>query len=365
MESHLEGKRFTFLYQHESRVKRLLELGCKVEFVGRYTPMVTAVISTWQQMKQIERDSELTYVGLDRPLRLFPYQLQKIYHAKGNSLQTKQRKEFTPWNIRRVFRINSRTFTGKGIKVGVIDTGIDLTHPDLKPNIRGGANIIEPGKLPMDLNGHGSHVAGVIGAARNQLGIVGIAPEISLYPIKVLNKNGVGALSNLVRGIEWGIANGMDILNISISGGTVIPAPLQQAVRAATRRGIFVVAAAGNEGKSSGRGDTVEVPARIPTAIGVAAVNKYNKRASFSATGPSVDLSAPGVGIVSSYANKKYAVLSGTSMAAAHVTGVLALYKQKDPRASYASILQRLYASAEDLSPLGRDSYTGHGLVQF
>ncbi|TCP64924.1 S8 family peptidase [Baia soyae] len=364
MGSHQGGQRFTFLYQHGSRVERLLELGCQVEYVGRYTPFMTATVSSWKQMKQIERDSELVHVESDRSLQLFPYELQKVY-PKKRSVKTKQKGEVLPWNIRRVLRGQNRAFTGKGVKVGIIDTGIDFSHPDLSPNIQGGVNIIEPGKPPHDLNGHGTHVSGVIGAAINQYGIIGVAPEVSLYAIKVLNKKGVGSLSDLVRGIEWGIANNMDILNISISGGKVSPMVLEKAIQTATRRGIFVVAAAGNAGQLSGRGDTVEVPARVPNAIAVAALSKSNKRASFSATGSTVDVAAPGVKVVSTYPGMKYASLSGTSMAAAHVSGVLALFKQKHPKVGHAAILKRLFASTKVLHSSGRNSLTGHGLVQF
>ncbi|SFX45313.1 Subtilase family protein [Thermoactinomyces sp. DSM 45891] len=364
MESHQGGQRFTFLYQNESRVERFLELGCQMEYVGCYTPMITATVSSWKQMREIEKDSELVHVESESSLQLLPYELKKVY-TKKRPVKTRQKGEVLPWNIRRVLRGKSRTFTGKGIKVGIIDTGIDFSHPDLSQNVHGGVNIIEPGKPPHDLNGHGTHVSGVIGAAVNQLGIIGVAPDVSLYAIKVLNKKGVGSLSDLVRGIEWGISNNMDILNISISGGKVSPVALEKAIQVATRRGIFVVAAAGNAGQLSGKGDTVEVPARVSNAIAVAALSKSNKRASFSATGSTVDVAAPGVKVVSTYPGMKYAALSGTSMAAAHVSGVLALFKQKHPKASHATILKKLFASTKVLSSSGRNSLTGRGLVQF
>ncbi|AUS09638.1 hypothetical protein C1X05_12925 [Laceyella sacchari] len=271
-------------------------------------------------------------------------------------------RQISPWNITRVIG-NGRPNQGEGVRVAILDTGIDLLHPDLAGNIKGGINIVEPNRYPQDDNGHGTHIAGVIGALNNQFGVVGIAPKVSLYAVKVLDRNGSGTINNLIKGIEWAIDNGMHILNISISGGMIIPPALTQVIQAATNRDILVVAAAGNAGNPSGSGDTVEIPARIPPVISVAALTRANRRASYSATGK-VDIAAPGSQILSTYANQRYAVLSGTSMAAAHVTGVLAVYRAAYPRVPATALKNLLYARAIDLPPRGVDPYTGRGLAQ-
>lgn len=293
-----------------------------------------------------------------------PLSKKIILNRLGHRIGIQKRKEWVPWNVKRVLGESSRAYTGKNVKVGVIDTGIDLTHPDLKKNIRGGINILDPSKLPTDLNGHGTHIAGIIGASRNQYGIVGVAPEVSLYAIKVLDHTGVGTVPDLIQGIEWGIANRMDILNISISGGKEIPSDLKQVIDLARKRGVFVVAAAGNEGDPAGKGDTVGIPARIPTVIGVAATDKKNKRTPFSATGSEVDICAPGMNILSTYKDHKYAILSGTSMSAAHVSGVLALYRQRYHGLSYSALLGKLYGRCIPLSSRRPSRLTGWGLVQ-
>lgn len=270
--------------------------------------------------------------------------------------------QIVPWNITRVIG-KRRVNNGKGVKVAILDTGIDLQHPDLVENIKGGVNIIDPARRPQDDNGHGTHIAGVIGALNNQFGVVGIAPKVSLYAVKVLDASGSGMITNLIKGIEWAIAHRMHILNISISGGKIIPPALAQAIQAATNQNMLVVAAAGNAGNATGTGDTVEIPARIQPVISVAALTRTNRRATYSATGK-VEIAAPGSQILSTYLHHRYAVLNGTSMAAAHVTGALALYRSAYPRASASALKKMLFARAIDLPPQGRDPLTGVGLVR-
>lgn len=268
------------------------------------------------------------------------------------------------WNIARVLRGQPQSDGGAGVKVGVIDTGIDLYHPDLKVNIEGGVNVIQPSLLPLDDFGHGTHVAGIIGARHNSAGCVGVAPAVSLYAIKVQNRYGEGTLMTLVKGIEWGIVNKMDILNISISLGMSTPPILRKVVQQAIWSGVLVVAAAGNSGRPSGVGNNVQLPARIPGTVAVAAVDYHNRRAPFSSTGPSLAISAPGVNIKSTYPNERYAVLSGTSMAAPHVSGIAAIVKQAYPHATPQQVIQVLCRHAIDLPPRGVDWFTGAGLVQ-
>ncbi|MFC7441312.1 S8 family peptidase [Laceyella putida] len=310
-------------------------------------------------IKQPRNAKPLAHTGLRLPYFKVECVLTKARIFDQRRATTRQ---ITPWNITRVIG-KGRVNHGKGVRVAVLDTGIDLKHPDLVANIKGGINIIDPTRYPQDDNGHGTHIAGVIGALNNHFGVVGIAPRVSLYAVKVLDASGSGTISNLVKGIEWAIANRMHILNISISGGKIIPPALTLAIQAATNRNMLVVAAAGNAGNAAGMGDTVEIPARIQPVISVAALTRANRRASYSATGK-VDIAAPGSQILSTYSNGRYAVLSGTSMAAAHVTGVLAIYRAVYPRASASTLKNLLYGRAIDLPPQGIDSYTGRGLVQ-
>jgi subtilisin family serine protease len=251
-------------------------------------------------------------------------------------------------------------YTGKGVKIAVIDTGI-ANHEDL--NISGGVSFVQGVTSYADDFGHGTHVAGIIGAKNNTVGTIGMAYEASLYAVKVLDKTGEGSLANVAKGIDWAIKNKMDIVNMSLGDTTTSPV-LKSMVDTAYNKGILIVAAAGNSGTSDGTEDTVNFPARYSSVISVAAVDKKSKRASFSSTGTTVEVAAPGVDIVSTYLNNTYATMSGTSMACPYVAGDLALLKQAYPDLSNTELRQKLQESVIDLGSSGKDTWYGYGLIQ-
>src|SRR5262249_29752231 len=182
---------------------------------------------------------------------------------------------------------------GAGVKVAVIDTGIDCGHPDLQANCIYGVSYVK-GSKPLDDHGHGTHVAGIIGARDNGFGVIGVAPEATLYAVKVLDANGSGSFSAVASGIVWAVKNGMHVINMSL-GSSSYSQTLADAVKAASDAGVLVVSAAGN----SGCCDTVLYPAKLPESMAVAAVDANDQRASFSSTGAEVDVAAPGVAILS------------------------------------------------------------------
>lgn len=353
---------YTFTFRTVPKVERIRSLGGTVRYISKYSPTVTASIPR-SKLAALKNDPDLLHVKREQTLSLPYHRVEKVFKPSEKLQSQKSSGQVVPWNIIRVLG-GARLNNGEGIRVGVIDTGIDFTHPDLAANVKGGVNILDPSKSPQDDNGHGSHIAGVIGALNNRIGVVGVAPKVSMYAIKVLDSTGTGMMSDLVRGIEWGIDHHMHILNISIGGGLNLDPGLAKVIQAAIKRGILVVAAAGNSGSPSGDGDTVEVPARLPSVVGVAAVDKMNRRAPFSATGKGIDIAAPGANIFSTYSRKRYAYLSGTSMATAHVTGVLALLRRAFPRESPHGLKRILLQRAIDLPPKGFDPFTGAGLVQ-
>lgn len=231
---------------------------------------------------------------------------------------------------------------GETVKVAVIDTGIAYDHPDLKENVAGGVNILEKQKPPYDDNGHGTHVAGIIGAVNNQSGIVGIAPRTNLYSVKTFNKDGTAKLSNIIKAIDWSIENEMDILNMSF--GFNEPSPtFKEAIKRAYEAGVLMVAASGNRGT---RG-LIEYPAQFDETIGISSINENDKISDFSAIGPQVTLTAPGENIISTWLNKSFRELSGTSMAVAHVSGVAALIINKSPLISSTELAYILKQSAK------------------
>lgn len=278
-----------------------------------------------------------------------------------------QPAEVLPWGID---RIDAELVWPSGniadpIKVGIIDTGISNKHPDLLANVKGGVNTINPFKNWNDDNGHGSHVAGIVAAIDNDIGVIGAGPAADLYAIKVLSASGSGYLSDVIEGIQWAIANGMQVINMSLGTSADIQS-FHDAVIAAKNAGIVVVAAAGNSGGS------VIFPAAYPEAIAVSATDKNNVLASFSSRGPEVDLSAPGVSIYSTYKGTGYATLSGTSMAAPHVAGSAALVLNTAVGAYDANLngkwdpdeaQKKLQDRAIDRGDTGFDYLFGWGLV--
>ncbi len=252
---------------------------------------------------------------------------------------------------------------GAGVKVAVIDTGIDCTHPDLSPNCVWAANFVK-GSKKTDEFGHGTHVAGIIAARDNGFGVIGVAPEATLYAVKVLDANGSGSWSAVASGIVWAVQNGMHVINMSL-GGTSSSQAVADAVTAAWNAGILIVSAAGN----SGCCDTVLYPAKYPETMAVAAVDQNDQRATFSSTGPELDVAAPGVAILSTVPTGScklcdpsgYRTLSGTSMATPHVAGTGALLISRGFTAAQAWAQMR--ATAKDLGSAGFDGLTGCGRV--
>ena len=228
--------------------------------------------------------------------------------------------EALPWGVDRIDAefAHSADFTGTGVKVAVLDTGIDYKHPDLDDNCYGGVNVINPRKDYRDDNGHGTHVAGIIAAERNNIGVVGVAPEASLYGVKALDRNGNGWLSDIIAGLDWCVNNEMDIVNMSLGSDSNIQA-FKDACDEASAAGLVLVAAAGNDGGA------VDYPAAYNSVIAVSATNSSDGLAYFSSYGPQIAIAAPGVNILSTYKGGGYETHSGTSMAAPHVAGTLAL----------------------------------------
>ncbi|MCW2279206.1 S8 family peptidase [Heliophilum fasciatum] len=296
----------------------------------------------------------------DTDLHLFPYRIVRIMQRVPAQVMD---YGISLVNAPAVWRKTK----GQNIRVGILDTGIDRSHPDLKPNIHGGYNFINNTKQFDDDNGHGTHVAGIIAGTDNGVGIVGVAPQAQIYALKVLNNRGVGSDRNIIAGLEWSIINKMDVINLSF-GSSKSNAQVRDALVKVKKAGIVAVAAAGNDANKNGT-DTVDYPGRwSDLVITVAAVDQHLQRASFSSQGPEVMLAAPGVDILSTYPNNRYVRLSGTSMAAPHVTGVVALLQSyakavRNKRFMPDQVRQQLLEHAIDLGQPGRDRNYGYGLI--
>jgi len=244
-----------------------------------------------------------------------------VIHISKKKPKPPQPPEELTWGIDRINADLAWTITtGSTIKVAILDTGIDLDHPDLQDNIKGQVNMIKPRKSGDDDSGHGTHVAGIVAALDNEIGVIGTGPKISLYAVKVLNKQGKGYLSDLIDGLTWCINNKMQVVNMCF-GSSSDNQSFHEAIIEAHQAGITQVASAGNNGELGG----IEYPAKYPETIAVSAVDQDGQFASFSSFGPEIDLTAPGVNIKSTYNKGSYVTMDGTSMSAPHVTGTAAL----------------------------------------
>ena len=253
---------------------------------------------------------------------------------------------------------------GQGINVSILDTGIDYTHPDLAENYGGGYDFVNTDDDPMDDHGHGTHCAGIVAAVDNNEGVIGTAPEVNVYGVKVLDDTGNGYASDLIKGIQWSVNNGMHIISMSVgTENCEYSASLHTACDTAYNAGLLLVAAAGNDNRCG-----ICYPAAYETVMAVGAIDQSDARCDYpgwwgSNWGPELELTAPGAQIYSTLPGGSYYYKSGTSMACPHVTGAAALVWRAYPDYYNTQVRQRLQETAEDLGAPGRDDWYGHGLV--
>lgn len=231
------------------------------------------------------------------------------------------------------------------VRIAVIDTGIDYNHPDLKANVDAehGYNFVANTKDAMDDHGHGTHCAGTIGAIHdNKVGVAGVMADVTIIPLKFLDSSGSGTLEAAVKAIDYATELNVDLMSNSWGGGGRSEA-LFEAIKRASDKGIIFTAAAGNS--SSNNDTTPSYPAsyELPNVVSVAALTAQNSLASFSSYGRStVHIAAPGHNILSTVKGGGYEVMSGTSMATPHVSGVLGLLLAKEGRLSHEVMKERL-----------------------
>lgn len=263
------------------------------------------------------------------------------------------------------------TLGNPNIKIAVVDTGVDLNHPDLRDKLVPGFDALSNGQNPpQDENGHGTHAAGIAAAATdNREGVAGTAPRCKIMPVKALDATGNGDGFSVGLGIVWAADNGADVINLSLGGPHKFEA-VERAIKYALSKNIPVIVAMGNEGTNE-----LRYPASQPGVIAVGAVDFSRNLTTFSNYGQWMSVVAPGQQILSTmpvnsvfmtqeegYMNN-YDVMDGTSMAAPIVSGVVALMKSRHPNLNPAQIKQRLQGTAIDLGAPGFDERYGHGMI--
>ncbi|MNX69643.1 Subtilisin BL [compost metagenome] len=298
----------------------------------------------------------------------------------------------------------AKGYTGRGVRVAVLDTGVDEQNPDLAPNLdtRRSISFVPDEPTFSDFNGHGSHVAGIIAAAHNGYGVTGVAPKASIIAVKVMGADGWGDDFGILQGIKYAADQGAQVINMSLTSLSderpTIKA-YRHAARYAKKKGALIVAAVGNGGMSGKDIDPALLPAELDGVIGVSAVGPQNQQnfdafAFYSNYGKKlVDIAAPGGGVgfdpatftpvvhtkrdlvLSTWSTQAisyseggfdfqaapHMFMAGTSMATPHVTGAVALMLQAKPRLSPAEARRAILKAADDLGPRGRDPYYGEG----
>jgi hypothetical protein len=300
--------------------------------------------------------------------RLLPHIRKDIYGLSPNS------EQFYGWQIKK-FDIEKywKYSEGEGVTVAVIDTGCDLDHEDIKPNIVNGYNFINPGKDPQDDNGHGTHVAGTIAAINNGIGMVGLAPKAKIMPVKVLSGNGSGPNKAVSDGIVWSVDNGADIIAMSL--GSPHPAhQLEKAIEYAKLKKVTVFCAAGNSGIESG----IQYPAKYNNTVSIGAIGEDLNICEFSCCGEELDFLAPGQNIISSVPGNRYASMTGTSMANPFAVGCAALLLSYSRKEKFSNIDNKLECSDDYVKVFSKETeklnsqskyagirkYEGYGIIK-
>ena len=330
--------------------------------VNQYeVPIVTAQL-TEGEITALRQNDNVAMVEDDAPC----YALDDAFGHLAVENQPSPLAETIPAGVQQVNAPQAWGYSqGKGIRVAVVDTGIDFTHPDLRPNYVGGASFVPGAATPMDDQGHGTHCAGTIAAAVEGSNVVGVAPQASLYGVKVLDRNGSGQFSWIIAGIDWCIQNGMHVVSMSL-GGPSAPTALETMCNTAWSKGLLLVAAAGHahpQNPVPPAASNVGFPAKYRNVIAVSAIDAANVIAPFSSRGAEVDLCAPGVSVLSAKLGGGTTTMSGTSMACPHVAGVAAVAWGAHRFASNEEIWNLLAFTVDNLGVPAWDLLYGYGRV--
>ena len=311
-----------------------------------------------QGIENLEKSGKIAYIEPDYKINIEPdYEIKALENT-------------IPWGITRIGAplVHTNGNKGTGINVAIIDTGINYNHPDLQDNYKGGYDFVNGDVDPLDDNGHGTHCAGIIAAADNDVGVIGVAPEANLYSLKMLDSIGSGYTSDLIAAIEWAIethndtdsSNDIQIISMSLGSSSGVPA-LEEACSQAYDSGILLVAAAGNDGNARRNRRFCRLSGSYSSVIAVAATDSTNNRASFSSTGTAVELAAPGVSI--------YQPIGRLRLLKWDIDGlpsrcrICSIIWAVNPFFTNGNIRDRLAQTATDLGTPGRDNLYGYGLV--
>lgn len=294
---------------------------------------------------------------------LLPFIRENVYGLNPKSAQ------ITGWEIN-TFKIQEqwKYSTGKNTKIAVIDTGCDLDHPDLKNNILQGINLLNPKRDPYDDNGHGTHVSGSISAENNGYGMIGVAPESKILPIKALDAAGNGNNSIIAKAIIFAADNKCDFITMSL-GSPSDSSNIYNAIKYANSKGCIIFCAAGNYGENS----PIMYPAKYNETIAIGSVDRNLNRSIFTCKGEELDFLSPGQDIFSCVPDNSYSIMSGTSMANPFAVGCASLllsyarmYNKQHllkTKQDYINIFKSGAKSLKNNKFNGQKKYEGYGIL--
>lgn len=304
---------------------------------------------------KLRRDASVSHAELDRALLMDDVKVNDPSRGAQYALDTVNAN--TAWE---------KTLGSDKVTIAIVDSGLDLDHPDLKGKLVAGYNSVTPGQAPKDDVGHGTHVAGIAAASTNNgVGVAGLAANSKIMPVKVLG-DGTGSAASVADGIIWAADHGADVINMSL-GFYEENDTLAKAVAYALSKNVVVVATMGNNNIERKR-----FPAAFPGVIAVGSTAKGDTRSTFSNYGNWMSVSAPGTDILSTFPSYPvtigggkdgYASLSGTSMAAPLVAGLCGLVRSQHPGMAPAEVKKLVEAASADLGDKGYDKYFGNGRI--
>ncbi|MCB0878428.1 MAG: S8 family serine peptidase [Thermoleophilia bacterium] len=287
-------------------------------------------------------------------------EVDHVAHAYGE-VTARQRPNDTflsqQWALATIGAEGAWDFTrGAGTTIAVLDTGVDYIHPDLSGHVDLGHDFVDNDDDPMDVQGHGTHVAGIAAATQGDgFGVSGVAPEARILAVRVLDADGAGNYSQVAQGITYAVDKGATVINLSL-GGDEQSEVLHAALDYAAASGAIVTCAAGNEGSTR-----LGYPASYDSCLSVGATDVTDSHAPFSNAGPGLDVSAPGVQVLSSVMGGSHDSWDGTSMASPHVAGLAALLKSQG--LSQREVIDTILGTAHDLGAPGYDTTFGAGRI--
>lgn len=328
-----------------------------------------------EEVEFLERQPGVQYAELDGVVYGVPLEMESrapmttIPASPLNPVQindpdfNNRDRVYAPWLLNTPIAWNY-TMGDPEIIIAVVDSGVAVDHPDLRDRVlENGYDFVDDDQNPLDLHGHGTHVAGIIAAtANNGLGSAGICPACSILPIRVLDQYNVGTWFDVAAGIVYAVDHGARVINLSL-GGSAMPQVMGEAIRYAVEHDVLIVAAAGN-----GRSDTPFYPAADPNVVAVGATRDDDSLWSLSNYGTWIELTAPGFAIYSTYNELNnyysgYNFMSGTSMAAPHVSGLAGLLLSQNPDRTPDELRELMRNTAVDLGDPGPDNRFGYGRI--